>query len=178
MAKHFLNRPVGFDLETAKDTTERHTPSKVRVKKCLPFFTILFMLGGGTLFGLSVSRIPENYVGYYVPTAQCGKDCDMELYTEGVYFDVPWHGGTFVMVDISSKNLTLGSVDGKRNETKLALYNVISPEEYATHVHLYSDSVSKLQDTIISYVKNAIDSINENSTYTIYGLEFVKIFTV
>lgn len=181
MSKHFLPGPVSFDNEIGKRMVEGNLPSRTRMNstciRCLPIFTMLMLLGGGTLFGLSISKVPENHVGYYMPTEMCIGNCKLELYEQGVYFDIPWHHGSFHLVDISSRNITLGNDEGN-NKTRFAHYDVVDPAMYVKYVSLYNHSPSKLENIIIQDVMKNTDMINDNSTYTTKGLEFTKLFSV
>jgi len=192
MAKTFIHtsiipsniREITSLVKDKTNILERNTPSHVRVpnctKKCLPITVIFSLLLGTTFLGFSIMTVPDGHIGYYTPTIACGKECPIQLYEPGLYFNLPWSRGLFNVVDISNKNITIGFVDGFNNKTCLIEYNVKKPKEYISALTLYSNSNSKLETELILKLKSIIHSqnITNSTTYDLYGLSFNKIYYV
>lgn len=181
MPKHFLPKAVSFDMETAKNMTERHTPSRFNIRSlrnCLPIFTILMFIGGGTFLGFSLTVVPESHVGYYIPSRGCGSECDIEIYETGTYMNIPWHGGTFSIVDVSGRNLTIGSYVNDRTKTVLCEYTVKDIKAYVTSISKFDNSVSRFETDVAREVGTRIEDISNNTVYSTRGLDFTAVYVV
>lgn len=80
-------------------------------RKVIPAIGLCTLMTGLTLIGVTLKRIPEGHVGYYVPNEKCISDesCTVDTYTSEYYFIMPWsQGSDFRITDVRDRNLTLG----------------------------------------------------------------------
>lgn len=185
MTKHYLPSPVlPFNIQEASSlvdgVAERVTPSHVKlppcVKKFFPIIGIFTALFGTAFLGFSFVTVSDMHVGYYTPTKTCG-DCDVQIYYAGSYLSLPWSKGTFNIIDISDRNITVGIVEG--NGTYVAQYTVRNVKEYIRNIILYSNSVERLETEIVINLKKFISEYGKESIDTdIHGLWFKKIFLI
>lgn len=180
--KHYLPSPVlSFDIEELKDhiipTIERNTPSHVKIPRCarrfLPIFSIFALLFGSAFLGFSFIIVNEGNIGYYSSSK------DVQIFEPGTYFALPWSKGTFNIVDVTDRNITIGTIPGlESNGTCLALQHVKNVTEYVTSLVLFSDTTRLLTEVVALLKKELKVSSFANFTYTIYGLSFTNPFFV
>lgn len=142
------------------------------MKKCLPVFSLISLLVGTAFLGFSFVVVHDGYIGYYIPSAECGPACEVQIYDPGMHMSLPWSKGTFNILDVRDRNITIGPV---LNTTCIAEFEVSDKSAYIRAVMLYSNSAGNLDRAIITDVR----SLPENSTsYAKYGLELARLYYV
>lgn len=174
---------VNDKLNDKSDVFEKVTPSHIKVpscaRKCVPIVGIFTMLLGATFLGFSFVTIPVDHVGYYTPSITCGFECDIQLYNPGTYFALPWSKGSFNIVDVKNKNITVGIINGLySNKTCVVEYKVQSPIQYVHALTLYSNSITRLEEELIRTLRSIVSThpITNITKYEKYGLSFYETY--
>lgn len=167
---------VGESLvENGTAIAERMAPSHVKVppfmKRCLPLCALLTLMCGSAVFGFSFLVVPDQSIGYYTPSKSC-HDCTLQLYVPGTYLSLPWSRGTFKVVDVSDRNLTVGVVDEFRG-TCVVECKVTNTTDYVYNFHRFGeDSAQKFDDLLIGFARSVFKNLTMGSSYRRYGVQF------
>ena len=146
MTKHYLPDPVmAFDIGEDIINRGRYDGGKPlsssRLRECFPkvitFFFIIFLFGGGTFLGLTVTTMPIDQAGYVV-----NENDDMFIYYPGsLYFLSP--SVILKIVDINDRNIT--TID--KQQCNVSIFNIKS---FIYAVHKNNDSVDEFYQTIMA----------------------------
>lgn len=153
MTKHYLPDPVmAFDIsENIINRGGRLNGKTSRLRECFPkvitIFFILFVFGGGTFLGLTVTTMPNDQAGYVV-----NENEDMFIYYPGsMYFLSP--SVILKMVDLNDRNFTIND-----EQCTVSINNV---KWFIRALHYkHNDDVDKLYKIVV----------NRNNTISDYGV--------
>jgi hypothetical protein len=178
MTKHYLPDPVmAFDISEdilnrgRRDVVRNALTRRCRLQfsrffpKCVTLFFIMFVFGGGTLLGFTLTPMPTDYAGYSI-----NEDGEMVIYyPDSVYFLSP--SVSLKKVAIKDRNLTIG---GNRQCTasidniKMFLESLYKKNNGSID-HFFKDRINEQMMTYnIPYRGNGIkiQTCYNTSTYT------------
>jgi len=158
-----------------------YLPSHVKIpptlRKFLPLFTVMTFIFGSAFLGLSFSIVPADHIGYYIPISSC-TGCEVPTYEPGAYMTLPWNKGTFKVIGISDRNITVGKVYA-HNTTYVAECAVKSVNEYIKSLAMFDNSIDRLDMEIGLEVRNQMvreEYIDSTNPYYTYGLAVNNIY--